>query len=365
MKGRQVAIALLVTLGGLLTIGACVGIWAQRQALDTDEWVETSDRLLEDEPIRTAIGLHLVDRLYDTDAVEARLEQVLPPRLDPLAAPAAAALKQAAQRNAPRLLGNTVALKAWANANRAAHSRLIELLDRDDDDAGVSLDLRALLTQLAEDTGLPKAAADRLPPDIAQIEVLPPDELTTARKIVKALRAAAWVLLALALLAFGGAVALSRDRRRTLVSVGGALVLAGVAALAFRRVGGNVVVEELAQSPNGEQAVRDAWSIATSLLVDAALGTILIGLLVASGAWLGGPGTRAAWLRRIGGPTLRDNPAIVRVGLALALLLLVLWSPVPWTGRVVPMLLLTAAAFAWLEWLRRRAVTDSADVGAV
>jgi hypothetical protein len=63
-------------------------------------------------------------------------------------------------------------------------------------------------------------------------------------------------------------------------------------------------------------------------------------------------------LRGISAPTLRDNPAIVRVGLALLLLLLVLWGPVPWTGRVVPMLLLTAASFAWLEWLRQRAVGD-------
>ncbi len=352
MRGRQIAIGVLLAVGTLLTVGTCFGVWAQRQALDGDEWVDTSGRLLENEPIRTALGLYLVDRLYDTDAVETRLEGVLPPRLDPLAAPAAAALKQAAQRNAPRLLGNAKAIEAWRAANRVAHSQLLNVLDRDGE--GVSIDLRTLLGQVAGDVGLPDRVVERLPP--ASLEVLPPEELDTARKVVDLLRSLAWVLAALALAAFAGAVALSRDRRRTLVSVGGCLILAGVATLALRRVGGNVVVDALARSPNGEEAVHDVWTIATSLLVDSALGTLLLGAIVASGAWLGGPGRRAVWLRDLSAPTLRDNPAIARVGLALLLLLLVLWAPVPWTGRAVPMLLLAAATFAWLEWLRRQAL---------
>lgn len=338
-------------------------MWAQRQALDTDEWVDTSGRLLEDEPIRTAVGLYLVDRLYDADRVEATLESVLPPRLDPLAAPASAALKQAAQRNAPRLLGNARAIEAWRAANRTAHSELLTVLDRDGE--GVSIDLGSLLGQIAADAGVRQSAIDRLPPQLGQLEVLPPDELTTARDVVDILDALAWVLTALALLAFAGAVALSGDRRRTLVSVGGCLVLAGVLALVFRRLGGNVVVDAVAKSPNGESAARDAWSIATSLLVDSALGAILLGLIVASGAWLGGPGRRATWLRRVSGPTLRDNPGVARGGLALLLLLLVLWAPVPWTGRALPMLALALAAFAWLEWLRRRAAAEAQLTAAV
>jgi hypothetical protein len=278
---------------------------------------------------------------------------VLPPRLDPLAAPASAALKQAAQRNAPRLLGNERVIRAWRASNREAHRRLIAALDSDND--GVHIDLRALLAEVAADTGLPEKAVDRLPESYAELEVLPPKELTTARKVVDVLDALAWILTALALLAFVGAVALSHDRRRTLVSVGGGFLFAGVAALALRRVGGDVVVDAVARSPNGESAAHDAWGIATSLLVDVALGSILIGLIVASGAWLGGPGRHAGRLRRIAGPTLRDDPGIARAVLGLLLVLLVLWAPAPWTGRVVPMLTLTIAAFAWIEWLRRRA----------
>ena len=357
MRGRQIAIVALLAVGSLLAVGACLGVWANRQALDTDEWVDTSTRLLEDEPIRTAIGFYLVDRLYDSDKVEERLEGVLPPRLDPLAGPAAAALKQAAQRNVPRLLGNAVALDAWRDANRAAHERLLQVLDGDGE--GVSLDLSSLLTQVADDAGLPESAVSKLPPNLGQLEVLPRGarDRTRDRGCSAHARLAARGSLHRRLRGRGRAVPRPPADAASRPAPG--LMLAGVAALALRRVGGNVVVDALAQSPNGEAAARDAWSIATSLLVDGALGTILLGLIVMSGAWLGGPGRLAAWLRRAGAPALRDNPNVARVALALLLLLLVLWAPVHRTGRVVPMLALTAAAFAWLEWLRRRAVEES------
>ena len=74
-----------------------------------------------------------------------------------------------------------------------------------------------------------------------------------------------------------------------------------------------------------------------------------------SGTWLSGPAKWATSLRRFSAPTLRDNPAVARAALGVLLLLLMLWHPVPWTGRIVPLLILAIAAFGWLEWLRHRA----------
>jgi hypothetical protein len=69
-RTRRAAVAALRVGGTLLMVGAGIGIWARRQALDTDEWVETSGGLLEDEQFRTAVGLYLVDRLYDSEEVQ-------------------------------------------------------------------------------------------------------------------------------------------------------------------------------------------------------------------------------------------------------------------------------------------------------
>jgi hypothetical protein len=321
--------------------------------------------MLQNEKIREAVAAALVDRLYDTSAVEARLQETLPPRLDRLAAPAVDGLKQVALRNAPRVLGTSAALTAWEAANREAHKVFLDVVEGKVAKNGeVTLDVQGLVRQIAAGTGLPAGAADKIPPSVAQIQLLKSDQLATAQDAVRGFKDAVWVLIVLAVACFGGAIALSADRRRTIVSVGWCLIVAAIAVLALRRVAGAAVEGALADAPNAHAVAGDIWSIATSLLVAAALGGFLLGVLVASGAWLAGPGRLATSVRRASAPVYRDRPGVARAGLAVALLLLLLWSPVPWTGQVIPVLIVTIAAFAWLEWLRHRTLEEFPDVRA-
>jgi hypothetical protein len=357
---RKAGIAVLLAAGTLLWIGFGLGVWAERQLLDTDEWVDTSGELLENEPVRTALGLFIVDRLFDSEEVQAQIEEVLPPRLDPLAGPAAAGLKEVARRNAPRLLGNALALDAWREANEAAHGELIALVEGRTGE-NLTLDLGSLFQQVAEGTGLPPDAVDRLPPEVASLQVASGEDLETAQDALDLVKTLVWVLLGLAVALFAGAVALSRDRRRTLVSVGGCLMFAGLAVLAVRRLAGEAVVEALADAPNAVGAADDAWEIATSLLVDAAQGSFLAGFFIVTGAWLAGAGRRATAVRRASAYAMRERPGVVRAGLGVAILLLVIWGPVPWTQRFWTVALFTVAAFAWLEWIRRRTLEEFPD----
>ena len=81
---------------GLATVVLILGmtaVWVQRQVLDREEWVDTSVELLENDDIRRAIGLYLIDELYTNVDVAGEIQSVLPDRLQPLAQPAAAALR--------------------------------------------------------------------------------------------------------------------------------------------------------------------------------------------------------------------------------------------------------------------------------
>jgi len=364
MRGRKIGIAALLILGTLLWTGFGLGLWGKRQALDTDNWVDTSTALLEDDDIRVALGNFIVDRVYASAAVEERVRELLPDRLDPLAGPAANAVKEVARRNAPRALGTSVALNAWRDANREAHDTLIKLVNGDLVDGGLSLNMKELVEEVATENGLPADVADRLPPEVAQLQIARPDQLGTARDALDLFETAVWVLLVLAVAAFAGAIALSRDRRRTIVTVGGCLIFAGIALLALRRLAGNTVVDALADAPNAHAVADDVWDIATALLVDAAQGSMLFGAFVLTGAWLAGAGRRATALRRAAAPSLREHPGFVRAGLGVAILLLVIWGPVPFTQRFVPMLIFTVGAFAWLEWIRNRTLEEFPDVPA-
>jgi hypothetical protein len=365
MTARRIGAATLLVIATLLWTAACFGVWAKRQALNTDNWVDTTAQMLQNQRIRTTLGTVFVDRLYDTTTVEAQIRNVLPPRLDRLAAPAAAGFKEVALRNAPRVLGTDTALTAWKTANRQAHRAVLALVDGKVAPNGeVTLNVQDLLRQLATGTGLPAGAADKIPPSVAQIKLLQSSQIKTAQDAVAGFRDAVWVLIVLAIAAFAGAIYLREDRRRTFISVGFSLIAAGIAVLALRRLGGVAVVNALADAPNAHAIAGDVWGIGTSLLVDVAEGTLLFGLFLASAAWLSGPGRVPVGVRRASAPMFRDHPGVAHGGLGVAILLLVLWGPVPWTQRIVPVLIFTVAAFVWLEWLRRRTVEEFPDVRA-
>ena len=98
---RRGGIIAMLSVATLLWFVAILGIWAQRQALNTHNWTTTSERLLRDDKIRVALSGLLLDRLYQSAPIETRVREELPPQLQPLTAPLAAGLRQAANRWPP------------------------------------------------------------------------------------------------------------------------------------------------------------------------------------------------------------------------------------------------------------------------
>jgi hypothetical protein len=362
---RRTGVVVLLVLATLLWTVGIVAVWAQRQMLDTQNWVQTSDRLLENEEIRDALSTAILQRIYASAPVENQLRETLPDNLKPLAAPVAAALREVANRNAPKVLGSAAALAAWEKANRAAHQTLVKILDGDIARGGtVTLDLHDLIAQVAAGTGLPAGVADKLPENLQQLELLKSDKIEAAQKAIHTAKTLTIVIAVVAVLLMAGAVGLAADRRRTVVAAGGCILFAGVLVLALRRIGGDAAVNALAESPNARPAVKATFVIGTSLLTAAAWGSIVGGFFIVTGGWLIGPGKRATALRRVTAPSLREHAMAYRIGLGFLILLLVIWGPVPWTRSLWPILVFTIIAFVWLERVRHRTLEEFGDVEA-
>jgi hypothetical protein len=341
-RGHNVWAGVLLAVATIVVILGMTAVWVQRQVLDRDEWVDTSVELLENDEIRRAIGLYLINELYANVDVAGEIQDVLPERLKPLGQPAAAALRRAAEQNAGTLLGTSLAENIWRRANERAH-RAFERVVIDGQSGEVTINLQPLVQRAAERGGALGRAADQVPPDAGQLVVLRSDQLDAAQTVVKVLRPLAIVLALLAVALFAAAVFLARDRRR-----------------AVRKLGGNTLVDALAQTPDSQLAVANTWAISTRLLVDVVSGVALLGLFLILGAWLLGPGRVAVPARRLVTPALRDQPWLVRLGLGALLLLLIWWNPVPWTGKPLAILILAIGAFAWLEVVRQRALEEDA-----
>jgi len=359
MTRRRRLPLVLISIGSLLAILAILALWANRQLLDTDNWVDTSSELLENDDIRDQVSVYLVDQLYTNVDVQAQLESALPPRAQPLAGPVAGGLKGLAVRGVDELLQRPRLQAVWENANRGAHGALLNVVEGGGDNVSteggdVTLNLHDLLGATAESIGVGARAQEKLPEDAAQLTLLESDELELAQDGVDLLQAAAIVLVVLALGLLALAVFIARGwRREALRAAGFGLIFAGVAALVARHLAGDALVGSLAKTESVEPAIDATWDISTSLMVEAASATILYGIVLVFSAWLGGATRLATGTRRVLAPYLRE-PAIAYSGLAVIVLLLLAWQPTPAFHRLIPTLILIALLAFGVEMLRRR-----------
>ena len=364
-RKRAILVWGLLGLGTLILLVGSLTVWVKRQALDTDAWVETSTQLLEDDEVRAALSVYIVDQLYENVDVEARLQERLPPALDGLAAPAAGALREPAQGAVDEFLQRPRVQVLWEEVNRAAHEALLRLLEDDTREAvstgegTVTLDLRTFVVNVGEELGFGEELDARLPPDAGQITILESDELEAAQNGVKVIKVLSWLIVLLALGAFAGAVWLARDRRReTLRTVGIAFLLVGMLLLIIRRGVENYIVEALAQGDSVRDAVGSTWIIGTSLLGAIAWALVIYGLVVLAGTLLAGSSRPARRVRTAIAPTLRDQQWIGWGALAAVYLVLVLWAPVPALRSWVGVLMLGALVALGFEALRRLTVHE-------
>ncbi|HEU4705655.1 MAG TPA: SHOCT domain-containing protein [Solirubrobacterales bacterium] len=366
-RGRRRTVRALIILGSVLAFLSVFAIWIERQALNTNDWVETSGKLLHNAKIREAVGNYLVDQLYENVDVKKELEDILPGEVSELAGPAAGGLRQVAGQGAEKVLETTTAQELWEDANRAAHEQLLAVLENKKEavstaEGNVTLNLGSLLTNLAQQVGIGESLAEKLPPDAGQIHILKSDQLKTAQNIAVAVKGLALLLSILTFAAFGAAIYLSRDGRWVTVLYSGiGLIAAGFAAIVFRHVAGGIVVAQLVQNDNVKPAGEAAWSIGTSLMVSIATTVIVVGVLFGVAGWLASPTGAARTLRRHMAPTLRLHAAYVYTGLAILVCFYFLTGPTQGLRTFLTTLIVAGMAAFGIHELRRQTAEEFPD----
>ncbi len=363
-RTRSILAWVLFALGTLVILVGSLTLWVKRQALDTDAWVDTSSQLLEDDEVRMALSVYIVDQLYASADPQAVLEERLPTNLQGLAGPIAGALRQPAVEGVDRFLQRPRVQDLWEDVNRVAHQELIAVLE--DDTRGnittgsgvVTLNLRTLVVNIGTELGFGDELDARLPQDVGQIEILQSDELEAAQTGVKLIKWMSWLVILIAFACYAGAVWLARGRRAMLRNVGAALFIVGILLLVIRRVVGNYIVDALSSGESVRDAIGHSWLIGTNLLAEVAWALIIYGIVILIGTLLAGPMRYATRARGAIAPNLRDRPEIGWGILAVLYLLLVLWGPVPALRNWLGILLLGALVALGFEAFRRVAIGE-------
>jgi hypothetical protein len=349
-RRRLIGVDVLIGVTTLLLVVGIFATWANRLLFSPDNWSKTSTQLLQNENVRSTTANYIVDQLYANVNVAGLIKQGLPPQLQGLAAPAAGALRNAAVQGAELALMRPRVQTLWAQANRAADQTFVDIVNGGRGNVGVNqgavtLDLSAILNNIAARLGLPSDLASKLPPSIATLTIFKANELKYVQNGGKAIKGLALWLTILVPLLYALAIFLAKGhRRRTLMTVGFAGILAGVLVILARSILQGQIVNSLTSDASLQVTIRDVYSISTAILNDVAGAVVFGGIVLVVAAWFAGPARPAFAARQAISPFLREQ-SVATYGIVLGVLVLVfIWNPIPATGKPLGILVFTVLA---------------------
>jgi hypothetical protein len=367
-RNRKIAVWSLVVVASLLLLVSSLTIWVKRQALDTDNWTNTSGQMLANDEIRQQLSIYLVDTLFTSTDATTRIQGALPQNAAPLAPVITGALRNFAVQAADRLLATPQAQRLWEEANRRAHQNLLAVLNGEDvgrfqtANGSVVLDLSPIVQGLKDRLGL---TGDRLSPDAGRITILDSEQLDTAQTSLKVIKALSVILVVLVLFLYGLAIYLAAGQRRRILGASAlSFVIVGVILLAIQKIVGNHVVDSLVATDAVRPAGRSAWIIGTELLRGVAIALAAYGLIALVGVWLAGPSRYATWVRERLAPTFREQAWIIYASVAAVFLLVLAWGPTQSTRTWFGILLLGSLIFAGVAVFHRQTVAEFPAGGA-
>lgn len=275
----------LLVLALLLTFGAAVAIWLDRQALSNRGWTDTSAKLLGNAQIRTAVADEIVSQLF----AQANVDHELKSSLGPLAPAVEQQLRSLATRLAVATLETKPVQRAWRVANSQAHRQLVADIEHNRHQ-DVYLQLTPIVNRVL-DAWRASRPIESLPAvvrrlldirvgDAGRVRVLRADQVRSVRVAVNSIRNLVVVLSLLAAICLLLAIAVATGQRlRAVAYVGVCLALCGGLLLAARALIAPALADQLvpASEPVNRAAVRAAWLIGSTQLRTSAIILLVVG----------------------------------------------------------------------------------------
>ncbi|HEY7068752.1 MAG TPA: hypothetical protein VH479_01505 [Acidimicrobiales bacterium] len=342
---RVVAVALVVTTSMVFTIAA-TGVWARRNALNTNRWVSTVTPVAADPAVQEAFGRYLTDQLMTAVDPEQFFESVLPERGQILAVPLTNALRGFVQDKVTEFLGTDTFQKLWVEINTRAHTRLVDVLEGNTRQVpGVEVRgdnvvlnvipvLNAILERIGEQSpelfghtvNLPTVSGEDaeeaiqklsdalgrpLPDNFGQFTVFDAARLHQVQDAVDVFNRLVVLAVILAIVLFALTLWITPRRRRTLIQLcfGIALGIVLIRRLALRSQDD---VVNLAK-PENREAVKVISGAFVSSLLDASAWILAIAAIVAVIAILTGP---YPWARKMRSGVVTGSRVVVASGRA-------------------------------------------------
>jgi hypothetical protein len=315
-RWRALVSAIVITLGCVLAPVSVLGVWAANQVSNTDRYVANMAPLIDEPPIQHALSARITSEITSridvpalTASASAELSRANLPRLSALLtnfqAPIANGVDSLVSTTVSRAVASPAMATLWVSANRAAHQGIVRVLSGQGGGSvsvvnnQVVLNLAPLIAQVKENlTARGLGFAARIPTVNATFPLFEAPNLAKAQQGYRLITTLRWVLpfLALALLAAG--IWVARRHRRALIGAAlglSASMLVLAAALLIARA---IYLNSVPQSVLPADAAAALYDTLVRFIRDGLRVLLLIGLVVAAGAFLVGPSAAAVRTRR-------------------------------------------------------------------
>ncbi len=318
-RWRTPAAAVAIVLGCVLAPVSVIGVWGANQVSNTDRYVANVAPLIHDPAVQHALSDKITAQITSRVDVQALVNQAssqlvadrLPEvstLLQNFSGQIDGAVDGLIASTVAKVVASPAAAAAWTQANRVAHAGIVRVLSGNSSagDSSLSLvngqvvvNLGPLISQVKQQLvarGL--TVASRIPAVNATFPLFAAPNLSKAQSGYRLLTTLKWVLPLLSLALLAGGIALARGRRRGLVGAAlglSASMLVLAIALAIARA---IYLNSVPSTVLPSDAAAAAYDTLVRFIKQGLRVLLLVGLVVAAAAFLGGPSTAAVATRR-------------------------------------------------------------------
>jgi hypothetical protein len=306
-KSHRFWVALLLLIAMLLTPFTILAIFVKGQINDTGRYVSTVEPLAENPALQAYVAEDVSNQLFERVNIKEYVEDALPKRADALAGPLTSALQGFVRQAVERILQTEQFDHLWEEANRVAHSQMVNVLSGNEDgtvsanaNGEVTVNLSEV-TQLVQkqlaSTGIDLFSNIPIANVGGKITIFRSEDLYKARTALKVLDTLAFILPFVIIACFAGAVLLSRNRRLGFVGCAVSFAL-GAAILALALFAGRGAYLNAA---TGQDLPYDAAAAVYDTLLrslhTSVRAVLFLSAIVVIAVFFAGPSRFSVWFR--------------------------------------------------------------------
>jgi hypothetical protein len=298
-------VAILLMLGTLLTPLSLLAVYVKTQVTDTGRYLQTVKPLASDPAVQSYVAGQISSQLLAQVDIEKYVNRALPRSARAFDGPLTGALESFTQRAILSALQTKQFATLWVDANRVAHAQLVKVLTGAGDgivgtaNGEVTIDLSRVAAEVKQElvaSGI--TVFSNIPTDVigGKITIFRSRDVSRAQQATKLLQTLAFVLPFFVLGCFGGAIALSRGRRRAFVRAAAGFTLGALLLWLGLAIGRTLYLDAVTATLPHDAAAA-LYDTLLRPLQTAVRTALVFSLVVVVSVFLSGPSRVAARVR--------------------------------------------------------------------